>query len=162
MGMLSIPKDFPAFRLHTASSATSLSTGRLSASCVWVWLLWSWLVSGWSSQVYRPLQYSVHLFRTAELSVRMFPLLSSMTADLCCWVLVRVLRVLYASLLFPVIIPFSTFLHCSSIHFSSTALIFFLTSLFTFLSSSPASVLVYFCCVSCHLWSHRSRISLVI
>ena len=37
--------------------------------------------------MYRPLKYSVHRFRTAVLSVRMFPPLSSMTADLRCWVL---------------------------------------------------------------------------
>ena len=48
-GMLSTPGDFPALVLRTASSASSLSTGRLSASCVGVWLLWSRLVSGWSS-----------------------------------------------------------------------------------------------------------------
>ena len=44
--MLSIPGDFPAFRLLTASSTSSLSTGRLSALCVCVWLLSSRLGSG--------------------------------------------------------------------------------------------------------------------
>ena len=47
-----------------------------------------------------------------------------------------------ASLLFPDIIPFSMFLHRSSIQSSFAAFIFFLTSLFTFLYFSPASVLV--------------------
>ena len=56
-----------------------------------------------------PLQYLVHQFRTAVLSVRMFPLLSSMTADLCRWVLVRALRVFKVSLQFPDIIYFSVF-----------------------------------------------------
>ena len=51
------------------------------------------------------------------------------------------------------------FLHCSSDHCSFAAFIFFLTSLFSFLYSSPASVLVYFCCFSRRLWSHRSRTS---
>ena len=128
-GMLSTPGDFPAFGLRTASSTSSFSTGRLSASCERVWLLWSRLVSGWSSQLYRSLQYSVYWFRTALLFVRMFPLLSSMTADLCCWLLLRTLRVLlltsFASL-------------CSSF----AAFIFLLASLFPFLCSSPASVLV--------------------
>ena len=32
--------------------------------------------------MYRPLQYSVHWFRIAVFSVRMFPLLSWMTADM--------------------------------------------------------------------------------
>ena len=90
-GMLSTHGDFPAFRLCTASSTSSLSTGRLSSSCVGVWLLWSRLVPGWISYLYRPLQYSVHRFRTAVHSVKMIPLLLSMTADLCCWVLVRAL-----------------------------------------------------------------------
>ena len=112
-------------------------------------LLWSRLVCGWTS----PLQYSLHCFGTAVLSNRMFPLLS--------WVLVRAFRVVWASLLFPDIIPFSMFLHCSSIHSSFAAFIFFLTSLFTFLYSSPASVLVYFCCFNCRFWSHRSRTSFV-
>ena len=62
-----------------------------------------------------------------------FPLLSSMTADLYCWVLVRALRVLQAFLLFPDIITFSMFLHYSSIHSSFHAFIYFLISLFTFL-----------------------------
>ena len=58
-------------------------------------------------------------------------------------------------------IPFSMFLHCSSVPSSFFAFIFFLTSLFTFLYYSPAAVLVYFCCFSCHLWSYRSRTSFV-
>ena len=60
-----------------------------------VWLLWSRLVSGCSPYLCRSLQYSVHWFRTAVLSVRMSLLLSSMTADLCFWLLVRALRVLF-------------------------------------------------------------------
>ena len=31
-----------------------------------------------------------------------------------------------------------------------------MTSVFIFLYSSPASVFMYLCCFSCHLWSHRS------
>ena len=89
-----------------------------------------------------------------------FPLLSSMTADLCCWSLVRALRVLLATLLFPLIIHLSMFLHCSSIHFSFVAFILLVTHLFTFLCPSP-SVLVYLYCFSCRLWSHRSRTSFV-
>ena len=46
---------------------------------------------------------------------------------------------------------FSMLWHCSSIHSSFAAFIFFLTSLFTFLCSSHASLLEYFCCLSCHL-----------
>ena len=45
-GRLSAPGYFPAFRLRTASSISSLSTGRLSAFCAGIWLLWSRLVSG--------------------------------------------------------------------------------------------------------------------
>ena len=75
----------------------------------------------------------------------MFPLLSSMTADLCCWVLVRALRVLKASVLLPGIIPFSVFLYYSLIRSIFAAFIFFLASLFTFLHSSPATALVHFC-----------------
>ena len=37
---------------------------------------------------------AVHRVRKAALSVRMFALLSSITADLYCWVLVRALTVL--------------------------------------------------------------------
>ena len=48
-GMLSNPEDFPTFRLRTASSTVFFTTGRLSASCVVVWLLWSRLVSRWGS-----------------------------------------------------------------------------------------------------------------
>ena len=48
-----------------------------------------------------------------------------------------------------------------SIHSCFAAFIFLRTLLFTFLYSSPASVLVYFCCFSCRLWSHRSRTSFV-
>ena len=59
-----------------------------------------------------------------------------------------------ASLLFPDIIPFCMFSRCSF-----AAFIFFLTSPFTFLYSSPASVFVYFSCFSCRLWSRRSRTS---
>ena len=47
----------------------------------------------------------------------MFPLSSSVIAALWCWVLVRALRVLWASLLFPDIVPISVFLHCSSLHY---------------------------------------------
>ena len=84
-----------------------------------------------------------------------------MTADLRCWVLVTAVRVLKASLLFPDIIPFTMFLHCSSVHSSFAAFIFFLTSLFTFLYSSHGLVLLYFCCFNCRLWQHRSRTSFV-
>ena len=54
---------------------------------------------GWASVwiefilVKATLLYSVYQFRTAVLSVRMFPLLP-ITADLCCWDLMRALRVL--------------------------------------------------------------------
>ena len=70
----------------------------------------------------------------------MFPLLSSMAADFSCWLLVRALRVLWAPLLFPDIISFSMFLHCSSIHssfaaFSSSS--WFISPLFC--NSCPAS-----------------------
>ena len=92
--MLPSPGDFYAFRLCTATSTSSFSIGRrsLSASCVGVWLLWSRLVSmdGVCSCIGH---FSTQWFRTAVHSVRMFPLLSSMTADLSCWVLVRALRV---------------------------------------------------------------------
>ena len=54
-------------------------------------------------------------------------------------------------------IPFSMFLHCFSVHSSFATFTFFLIALFTFLYSSPASMLVNFWCFSCGLWSHRSR-----
>ena len=117
-------------------------------------------MSRWSSQWNRPLQYSVHRFRTAVLSDRMFPVLYPMTADLCCWVLVRALRVLWASLLFPDSILFSMFLHCSSVHSYFAVLIFFLTSSM-FLYSRPGSVLVHSCCLECRLLSHGFRTSFV-
>ena len=131
-GKLSTPGDFPALGLCTASSTSSFGTGRLSACCVGVWLLWSRQVSGWSLQFYRSLQYSVHWFRTAVLSVRMFRLLSSMTADLYCWLLVRMLLALGAEGILSNIIPVSMLLHCSSIHSSFAAFIFLLTSLLHF------------------------------
>ena len=53
------------------------------------------------------------------------------------------------------------FSHCSAVHPSSAAFIFFLTSQFTFLYSNTASVLEYCCCFSCRLWSYRSRTSFV-
>ena len=105
----------------------------------------------------RPLQYSVRRFRTAMLSVRMFPLMSAMSTDLSCWVLVRALRVLLASLRFPVFISVSGSFHCSSIHSPFSAFIFFLATLFTFLYFSNASVLVCFCRLSWRFRSHRSR-----
>ena len=50
--------------------------GRLSVSCVGVWLLWSRLVSRWSPYtLYRPLQYSIYQLRAAVLPVRMILLL---------------------------------------------------------------------------------------
>ena len=67
------------------------------------------------------------------------------------------LWVLYASLLFPDIIPFSVFRHCSSVYSSLAVFIFFPTSRFTFLYCSPVSVLVYCSCFCCPLCSHRSR-----
>ena len=54
-----------------------------------------------------------------------------------------VLRELQASLLFPDIIPFSLSVHYSSIHSSYIALIFFLTTLFHFVYSSPASLMSF-------------------
>ena len=83
-GKLSTLGDFPACRLCTASLTSSVCTVRLLASCVGVWLLYSRLVSECSSQLYRPLQYWVHPFRTDVLSIGTFLLLSSMTADSCC------------------------------------------------------------------------------
>ena len=65
---------------------------------------------------------------------------------------------------------FAVFWHHSLLHvlallFSPLflcCLLFFLTSLFAFLFSSPASVLVYFCCFCFPLWSHNYRTSFVI
>ena len=141
-GKLSTLGDFPACRLCTASLTSSVCTVRLLASCVGVWLLYSRLVSECSSQLYRPLQYWVHPFRTDVLSIGTFLLLSSMTADSCCLGLS----------------PQSTLPLLSSS--SSCILGSFFCSLvkkFTFLYFSPASVLVYFCCFSCRLWLRRYR-----
>ena len=81
----------------------------------------------------------------------MFPLLSSMTADLCCWLLVRALRVLFLT-------SFPSLCYCtapkSTLPLSSSWL---LCSLF-------CTIVLLQClctCFSCSLWPDRSRTSFV-
>ena len=118
-------------------------------------------MSGWSSSLYRPLPYSVHEFRTVVFSVRVIPLLSSKTADLCCWVLVRACGCCRPPCCFLASFPslysctatqstFPTLPSSSSWHQCSL----FCTLLL--LRSLRTS-----CCLSCRLWSHRSRTSFV-
>ena len=84
--------------------------------------------------------------------------MSSITAALGCRILVRAFRVLEAPSVCCFLPPFLSLCSCTAPQPTFPLLfIFFLTSLFTLLYSSPASMFVYLCCLGCRLWSHRSR-----